>query len=426
MRRVVAPDVGLHNLLDVRQTLASCRQMLHERGGEGDGDAQLTFDLDRQILQVDELHRSMTSDNHAFKHRSTLQQSTSQKAKGAKKEYSSKVIVTAVQSCTLLRDSSDLEKQMRHSVQLLFPQQASELSTAIDRGLLKAPGPTQVSRWRLAVDVGFMMVMRSLFRESRGHTVRALLCDSSPQCGFDWLLTEIHGLSPIDYEKWTKDTWRLIQTRERWDKLVRSDDPSLDGELRCLEDERKKLQADLEALGTARHPTSDVHLMPPAATGSRRSQVVHKVHALLHCLRLEIGEWPAVADFLATIRAVTTDFGTESGLCDVQNVDLSLLFQWASAAGAIDFEQQGLGSDVPATEAEAAPEHPFLQSRDGNIVLPKLFPLAVQIPGALHILHHSLEELTSAFQAYESWFLPGLQAVVSRVPQRALCKLSSN
>ena len=154
--------------------------------------------------------------------------------------------------------------------------------------------------------------------------------------------------------------------------------------------------------------------------------MVHKVHALLHCLRLEIGEWPAVADFLATIRAVTTDFGTESGLCDVQNVDLSLLFQWASAAGAIDFEQQGLGSDVPATEAEAAPEHPFLQSRDGNIVLPKLFPLAVQIPGALHILHHSLEELTSAFQAYESWFLPGLQAVVSRVPQRALCKLSSN
>ena len=56
-----------------------------------------------------------------------------------RKVYSSKLIVTAVQSCTLLRDSGDLEKQMRHAIQLLLPGQARELNDAIDNGLLTAP-----------------------------------------------------------------------------------------------------------------------------------------------------------------------------------------------------------------------------------------------------------------------------------------------
>ena len=48
----------------------------------------------------------------------------------------------------------------------------------------------------------------------------------------------------------------------------------------------------------------------------------------------------------------------------------------------------------------------------GNqIVLPRLFRLGVQVPGALHVLHHSVEELTDAFQEYKDWFLPRLQAV---------------
>ena len=55
---------------------------------------------------------------------------------------------------------------------------------------------------------------------------------------------------------------------------------------------------------------------------------------------------------------------------------------------------------------------PYLERRDGKLFTPKLFPLAVQCPGALHILHHAVEELTSAFEAYDPWFLPGLRAVV--------------
>ena len=73
---------------------------------------------------------------------------------------------------------------MRHSIQLLLPDQAPDLMKAIDKGLIKAPSPSSVSRWRLAVDVGFMYVMRRLVSETADQAVRTLLVDSSPQRNF--------------------------------------------------------------------------------------------------------------------------------------------------------------------------------------------------------------------------------------------------
>ena len=421
-RRIAVPAPPLQSLLDVRQTLASFRQMLQEQSPDR---ADLLFQVDTQILQVDELHRSLTSDTHTFQHRSSVTEAGKAAKRGRKQEYSTKAIVTAVQACTLLRDSADLEKQMRHSLQLLLPNQSTELSAAIDRGLIKAPGPSQISRWRLAVDVGFMFVMRSLFRETRGRAVRCFLVDSSPQRGFDWVLSEAHSLSPSDFSQWVQNQWRMIETRSHFQRLTvacesaagRAQDHDLldlQEQLRQVQQGREDVQRILDSLGSVRHPTVDIHLCPPSAQGSQRAQLVHKVHALLHTLRLEVGEWHEVAEYLSTVRAVTTDFGTESGLCDVENVDISLLFPWAQ--NALDFER----APAPACEDEDVALQgnaclvngtPFLQVREGKIVMPKLFPLAVQVPGALHILHHSVEELTSAFDAYESWFLPGLKAV---------------
>ena len=78
-----------------------------------------------QVLEVDNLHRSLTSDSLAFM----------QMSKVSTHKYSVKMIVTAVQTCTLLRDSGDLEKQLRLSVCMIMAEQEQELLQAIRRGL---------------------------------------------------------------------------------------------------------------------------------------------------------------------------------------------------------------------------------------------------------------------------------------------------
>ena len=151
--------------------------------------------------------------------------------------------------------------------------------------------------------------------------------------------------------------------------------------------------------------------------------IAHKVHALLHTLYLEVGGWHVVAEFLGTVRALTSDFGTEASLADMMDIDLTALFPWTETASVPNFNVPQEMSDAfqaSADEPQAAvPDAlgPFLETREmengeTHLFLPRLFPLGLQVPGALHVLHHAVEEITTAFENYESWFLPALKAVV--------------
>ena len=338
-RRVGSLTVTGHVLLDARQHLADYRRLLHVHGG----DANVALQVDALVLQLDDYHRSSTCDARA----ST---GISKDGKGGT-TFSSKAIVTAVQSCTLLRDSGDLARQMRFAVRLLLADQADDLTAAIDQGLARAPSASSLSRWRLAVDVGFMMLMRSLVSQNRKHAVRCLLADSSPQRGFNWLLTEWHTLSPANFSSWVQHFWLLTQNRQKAQRLSAAvdcsvlghDQDDLQNQLNVLEVERKQIETLLECSASfASQPPVDIHLSLPTAQGSKCAGLVHKVHALLHTLYLEVGTWPQVADFLASVRAVTTDFGTEAGLTDTCNVDLTALFPWAATASAPDFDRKRL------------------------------------------------------------------------------------
>ena len=365
-RAVEVPVPSMNFLLQVRDTLAAYRVRLHEQ----DADHEAAFQVDSQILQIDAFHRSLASDKCPFM------------KKRESHSYSSKVIVTAVQTCCLLRDSASLEQQMRHSIQLLLPDQAPDLMKAIDKGLIKAPSPSSVSRWRLAVDVDFMYVMRRLVSETADQAVRTLLVDSSPQQNFDWLLIETHTLAPACTSNWTKAVWGLATSREKLLKLHAACDQVnqghdvmfLEEEIKSWEESRAGLQKELDACaGFSGQPPVDTHICPPTAQGSRRAQLVHKVHALLRTLRLEVGGWPAVLMVLSSVRAVTTD---------------------------------GADADMPLPDMRAM--DPGLEMRAGSLILTKLFPLALQVPGALRVLHQSVKELTSAFSAkYAEWFFQG-------------------
>ena len=275
---------------------------------------------------------------------------------------------------------------------------------AIDKGLVRAPSECAVSRWRLAAPAA---------------APRCLLADSSPQRGFDWLMAETHTLAPREMASWTSTAWKLATTRQKLQRLMQAleatglsqdhDEQDIEAQIVELQREREALTLILQAPGECCRDAVDIHLAPPTALGSRRSSLPRKVHCLLHTLRLEVGTWPAVANFLASVRAVTTDFGTEAGLASLENVDLSSLFPWASDA--LDFEVPQCSEQVPAGLHAQANPGPFLEYREGHLVMPKLFPFALQVPGALRVLHQSVHELTSAFQQYETWFLPSLRSI---------------
>ena len=173
--------------------------------------------------------------------------------------------------------------------------------------------------------------------------------------------------------------------------------------------------------GRPSQPALDVHIHPPAALGSGRAQLVHKIHAMLHVLLLEVGTWPDVSRYLATVRGVCTDYGTESKLADTQDIDVTNMFPWC--AETCDFSsvvpEPSDDFQAPAQEDRPLQEYLVVRQRsaeDGGgtqVLLPRLFPLAMQVPGALHVLHHSVEELTDAFEYYAEWFFPRLQATVN-------------
>ena len=88
LRRASDQASSLHSLIGARQSLANYRRHLQQDGA----DPGIALQLDMQILEIDNLHRSLASDSLAFAQMSTR----------CDRRYSVKMIVTAVQSCTLL------------------------------------------------------------------------------------------------------------------------------------------------------------------------------------------------------------------------------------------------------------------------------------------------------------------------------------
>ena len=87
---------------------------------------------------------------------------------------------------------------VEQAVRVAFP---ADVAAELVRMVSDAPNPdpASLSRWRVQVDVAFMKweQQRYSFLLGDGPHERGLyaLCDSSPQGGRDWMMTEVHMLS---------------------------------------------------------------------------------------------------------------------------------------------------------------------------------------------------------------------------------------
>ena len=370
--------------------------------------AEIQFEVEACLVNLDQLHKTAYADapGSAFpKSREaekrllggdgsadpTLQDMPT----GGRRKESSRVLLHAVSTCLLMRNSEDLVKQVASSLRLAVP----DLAETVLPALQSLPHVSSVSRGRLAVDVGMMLAMSDLNARLRGSNTfvtRVLLADSSPQRGWDWLLSEYHTLHGGEGMKLISLAWQVATLQEEERACPRQDVSACSHEQSQLERQISQILQGSGTFASSLRPV-DSHICPPTAVGSRRASLIHKIHALLHALLLENSLFSGLQVFLLQVRAVTTDFGVESGFADAADVPLHELFPYML--------------DVDFWSPDEAADNVELSA--GQQVLPYLFQEALQIPGCLHILHGATKDLTNAFKQFDPFFFPRLKAVAA-------------
>lgn len=176
-----------------------------------------------------------------------------------------------IMSC-VLKQSNQLREALQRAAYLILPAGvAAEFAQTLKSGDHAIPSAPTISRFRLRLDVSFMLHARRLHRASPGGAskhVRYLLADSSPQC-HDWEMVE----------------WSSIAVSVLPKLAAAADDLYLNlcGRLALDSDARAEH-------GKFIMQHIDHHIAVPTALGTRRTSLVHKLHALIHAVCMEAME----------------------------------------------------------------------------------------------------------------------------------------
>ncbi len=182
------------------------------------------------------------------------------------------------------------------------------------------------------------------------------LCDSSPQGGRNWLLTELNGI-PGD----------LIQEcAQSAKKMMRL---TLDSAEQC--DEPEQLRQHVKSCFF-------YHVLPPTALGTRQAGLAMKLHAVTHSVRLESSDWSKTNDLFNAVIGVTADIGSEEDL-NMMDMPLSAFDYWH-------------------------------ELQDDNVYGPTTAPVvdtvslskSLYVPGTLHITDNLSKGLLASLQSWDA------------------------
>ena len=210
---------------------------------------------------------------------------------------------------------------------------------------------------RLALDATWCLHWRR-YLQRKVETVIGfcinLMADSSPVFGHDWFLTMFELMT-------VKGWWDFVAAVQA--KLVASEDVG------NFSNEFWKAM-------------SEIHTSVPTALGSARATLVHKVHAFLHSLIIELGSWELVRKVCELVVVVTTDMGVEAELALVPSRILT-------------------GNFLPHVFSDSA------SVWDGDLA--RLFPNALWIPGSMHVLSSITNDLSKCLESLDEEYLPMLR-----------------
>ena len=275
-------------------------------------------------------------------------------------KYDTQTLIKTILLAADLGDDGQLSTVVERAFGLALPDSlANHFIEMITNGAIRFPSSATISKYRLMLDVGYMLFMRAL--HTSGDWVSVGMMDASPFHGRDWLMQHSLSVRRKDLPNVFVSVTFLTRTRMF--------DVMQDGDMKA-----QRLEHSTELMRIM-----DSHTLPPTALGSGRASVVHKLAASAHSQYLEAGTELALRRNLDAHIALTTDQGTESLVADLPDVDIQKLLPYLAGAAGED-------ADVNLRALDGEPE----SKGDERLFL---FQYCLVVPGLLHILHGATEKL---------------------------------
>ena len=228
-----------------------------------------------------------------------------------------------VMLCELLHDVSQAREVIQRSVKLCLPAALHHVADMfLKENRLFDKG--QVSRFRVTFDVAFMLFQQAASWTTRflqgQKTARYLMWDSSPQYRRDYEMIRVVSIPEL----------QLINLFQAFDEMalmwLEGDDVEgalVEGSLHDNEASQREesLMRDMQC---AMRP----HVLPAVLLGFGATSLAHKFHALAHAFRLEQFNARALDSYCREFVSVTSDFGVEHMLGQVDQTDISSVCQF--------------------------------------------------------------------------------------------------
>ena len=133
------------------------------------------------------------------------------------------------------------------------------------------------------------------------------------------------------------------------------------------------------------------HVLTPMALGARNLSLCAKILALLHALHLSCGTWDVTQRICRAVRCVCTDYGTESGLASVPDLNVDAAFPW--------WQERPMTADD-----NVDPDMPLC------LPVRVSFANAMQTPGVEHTCHNALAQITDKLRHFQPWLVKACAA----------------
>ena len=240
---------------------------------------------------------------------------------------------------------------------------------------------------QVVLDTAFAVVYRRKMADMSGPLY--LWVDSSPQAGFDWLLSIFDYIPENKVLECLHHAHALFQSKGNIVAALQTGDLDAIGREALTRHEAGKfLVANIQR-----------HAQIPMGLGSGASSLEHKCQALALKFSHESESFQHLRQVCANVVGFTVDLGVESGVSDAHGGDVvAYLPPWVS-------KQDRLRGDSGLD--------------DGHLVSEQIFPNSVVSAGLDHVSNNMQDAMDAQLQGWEDW-LPGFKAVTYLLSHRHL------
>jgi hypothetical protein len=194
---------------------------------------------------------------------------------------------------------------------------------------------------RFYMDVAMIMYMRRLHRTPKMYFWQL---DSSPQAGYDWLMSSYTAVAVESLEA-VHDAWVQLARRNTAPvHMLARDGDSTDSDIEGGGDSVDEVAK----WSTTLADCVEHHQQIPVALGLRAADITHKTHAWLWAMALEQDDLGMLAQMVKGCVSATTDMGTELGFADIGRFDVEHELRRAGLDHNVVLDDTGIGASSSA------------------------------------------------------------------------------